>query len=105
MRCWNNAHYSTSHGSIVVDTRKLQKLKQADFALFACYWWPQADLERASIAAFLIIWLFLWDDEIDDAAGSLTNNFEDSQSFRDETTRYVEQCLGLKNHGLASENR
>jgi hypothetical protein len=90
----------TSSNSLVQDDALLRKLKKADFALFACYWWPQADFERSCIAAFLVIWLFMWDDEIDDSAGRLTNAFDDSQTFRVQTIQFVEQCLGLRDHGL-----
>jgi hypothetical protein len=94
----------TNVNSLIKDDALLQRLKNADFALFACYWWPQADFERSCIAAFLVIWLFLWDDEIDDSTGRLANAFDDSQTFRVQTTQFVEQCLGLQDHGLHSQD-
>lgn len=86
--------------SLVQDPQKLKKLKGADFSLFTCYWWPMGDLERSSIAAYLVIWLFLWDDEIDESSGSLTNDMDNAQAYRARTSEFVEQCLGLKDHNL-----
>ncbi|KAK2589502.1 hypothetical protein QQS21_012823 [Conoideocrella luteorostrata] len=90
--------------SLVHDPVKLKKLKSADFALFTSCWWPLADFERSRIVAYFVIWLFLWDDEIDESSGSLTNDFNNSQTYRARTFEFVEQCLGLKNHNLAGQD-
>ena len=44
---------------------------------------------------FLSIWLFLWDDEIDEATGSLNMDFEAAQVFRQETIDFIEYTLDL----------
>ena len=41
------------------------------------------------------IWLFTWDDEIDEPKGLCTDNFEAAQTYRLETNKFVEHCLGL----------
>ncbi|KAF4629893.1 hypothetical protein G7Y89_g8253 [Cudoniella acicularis] len=81
--------------SIITEPKKLEKLKTADFALFASCWWPQSDLSQLTILAFLSIWLFVWDDEIDESTGSLTDNLTAAQAFRAETVLFLEHCLGL----------
>lgn len=74
---------------------KIARLKAADFALFASSWWPQAEFEELRILAFLAIWLFTWDDEIDDPRGSCADDFKVAQVYRTETMNFVEHCLGL----------
>jgi hypothetical protein len=73
----------------------LEKLKAADFALFASHWWPNSDFQELRILAFLSIWLFVWDDEIDESTGSLTNDYDASVEFRRQTVIFLEQCLDL----------
>jgi hypothetical protein len=81
--------------SLIVDPQKLEKLKAADFALFASHWWPNAHFPELRILAFLSIWLFVWDDEIDETTGTLTDDYDASQEFRRQTIAYLEQCLEL----------
>lgn len=50
--------------------------------------------------AFLVIWLFLWDDELDDPTGSLIADLEGSRLYRLTTIQFVEQTLGLVDHQL-----
>lgn len=88
----------------MVDNKKeLAKLKKADFALFASSWWPAAGFDELRIVAYLAIWLFLWDDELDDPTGRLSDDMENSQRYRLRTTQFVEQALGLADHNLVSE--
>ena len=44
---------------------------------------------------FLAIWLFLWDDELDEPTGEHSDNFETAQVYRQETLKFLEGCLGL----------
>jgi len=74
---------------------KLARLKAADFALFGSSWWPQAEFEELRILTFLVIWLFTWDDEIDEPTGSCADDFEATQVYRLSTIKFVEHCLGL----------
>ncbi|KAF4629799.1 hypothetical protein G7Y89_g8351 [Cudoniella acicularis] len=60
--------------------------------------WPNCNLPELRILAFFTIWLFMWDDEIDQATGSLTDGYEASSEFRRQTPVYVEQCLELDNY-------
>jgi hypothetical protein len=73
----------------------LPHLQKADFALFASTWWPEATADRLRILAYLSIWLFIWDDEIDESTGTLSHDFSEAQAFRDETVAFVTQSLAL----------
>lgn len=81
-------------------------LRKADFALFACCWWPNAQLPKLRILAYLAIWLFLWDDEIDQTSGTLSSSFEAAQCWRDATVETVTYYLGLgeKPSGLSTQS-
>jgi hypothetical protein len=77
----------------------LRKLKLADFGTFAALWWPTAPLKQLKILAFLVIWLFTWDDELDEPSGSFADDFEAAQRYRAETARFVRYCLGVHDEG------
>ncbi|KAI9705375.1 MAG: hypothetical protein M1820_005205 [Bogoriella megaspora] len=84
----------------------LRKLKDADFAYFTSLWWPQAPFEELQVLAFLVIWLFTWDDEIDEPTGAVADDFDAAQRYREETSNFVELCLGLavQAHNSAPRN-
>ncbi|KAE8447756.1 hypothetical protein EG329_010150 [Mollisiaceae sp. DMI_Dod_QoI] len=81
--------------SLVPNEKKLAKLKTSDFALFGSNWWPKAGFNELRIVTFLAIWLFLWDDELDEPTGQYADNFEAAQKYREETVRFMRSCLRL----------
>ena len=93
--------------SVYTDNAKLRRLKDADFALFTALWWPHTALKELRILSFLVIWLFTWDDEIDEPTGSCAQDFEGAQRLREETLQFVAWCLGLekKERGIEPSNR
>lgn len=44
---------------------------------------------------FLAIWLFLWDDALDEPTGEYADNFEAAQLYREETIQFLADTLGL----------
>ncbi|KAF2756046.1 terpenoid synthase [Pseudovirgaria hyperparasitica] len=75
--------------------KQLKTLESADFALFTALWWPDAPLNRLRTLAFLIIWLFTWDDEIDTPTGFCSDDFGAAQRYREKTLEFVAATLGL----------
>lgn len=71
--------------------------------LWMLQWWPTAEFEQLRIVTFLAIWLFLWDDELDEPTGVHTNNFETAQKYRAETEQFLRECLKLDNVGKKQE--
>lgn len=53
--------------------------------------------EQLEIMAYCVIWLFMWDDEIDSECSSMGNKFDEAQRYRQTTLDYVEMALGLGN--------
>ncbi|TAQ88585.1 hypothetical protein B7494_g3094 [Chlorociboria aeruginascens] len=81
--------------SLVQNEKRLKKLKTADFALFASSWWPTAQFNELQIVTFLAIWLFLWDDELDEPTGVHSDNFQAAQAYRKETLEFIRRSLGI----------
>lgn len=75
---------------------KIKSLRGADFGYFGATWWPQASYDRLKTCTLVAVWLFAWDDEIDEDDGSLWDDSELSQPYRDETREYVRACLSLR---------
>lgn len=73
----------------------LKRLEAADFGLFVATWWPDLNREQLQVMAFCIIWLFLWDDEIDSESSNLGTEFETAQCYRNKTLDFVATALGL----------
>lgn len=74
---------------------KLPKFIAADFALFAATWWPNASFENLRTITHVVIWLFVWDDELDQAGGVLSTDLEAAAKYRAESVEFVEGCLGF----------
>ncbi|KAI0400193.1 isoprenoid synthase domain-containing protein [Xylaria palmicola] len=77
------------------DEEKQRHLEAADFAYFTALWWPDAQLEQLETLAYLVIWLFTWDDEIDQPTGLYAEDYSGARSYRDDTLNFVAACLGL----------
>jgi hypothetical protein len=80
--------------SIYSDRHKLGALKASDFAFFAATWWPKARYEELRVMLYLTIWLFTWDDEIDEPTGSYTDDLEGAERYRTQTIDFVLDCIG-----------
>ena len=55
--------------------------------------------------SFLSLWLFVWDDEIDEYTGTLSADFEASQQYRQDTIDYVSYTLGFTPDGSTHSQR
>lgn len=66
-----------------------------DYALFTALWWPEASLERLQTLAYFIMWLFIWDDEVDEPTGAYSEDLSGAQTYREQTLRFLEDCMGL----------
>ena len=85
---------------VVSDRSRIPKLRVCDFSQFGALVWPFASFDDLFVMTCLTIWLFLWDDEIDESSGSLENDFNGAQLYRATTIAFVEQSTGLRDHGL-----
>jgi hypothetical protein len=81
--------------SIYSDKHKLGALKASDFAFFAATWWPKAPKQELRVMLYMTIWLFTWDDEIDEPTGSYSEDLESANGYRAQTIDFVLSCLGF----------
>lgn len=87
------------------DHRKLKALVASDFAFFAATWWPKAKSEELTVLLFFSIWLFNWDDEIDEPCGIYTDDLEGAERYRSQTIDFAAQCLGLQDLAPSTQTR
>ncbi|KAL7623800.1 hypothetical protein AAE478_005353 [Parahypoxylon ruwenzoriense] len=81
--------------SLGLSDSKRERFEATDFALFVALWWPDAPSEKLETLAYFIIWLFIWDDEVDEPPGSYSGDFDRAQIYRDHTLRFVGRCMGI----------
>lgn len=86
----------TLHASIFSDQRKLKGLIASDFAFFAGTWWPKAKRDELTVLMYFAIWLFNWDDEIDEPTGSYADDLDGAERYRSQTIDFVLESLGLE---------
>lgn len=72
-------------------------LKHGDYALLTAMWWPCANYERLETCAFWFLWLFTWDDEIDQSSSELFINLDNADKFRKESFHFCRYSLGVPN--------
>ncbi|TAQ83097.1 hypothetical protein B7494_g8579 [Chlorociboria aeruginascens] len=96
-----DAKLQSLHSSGAV--KSLKPLRAADFASFTVLWWPHAALEEQRILAYVVIWLFTWDDEIDEPTGSVADDFQGAERYREETEQFVKFCLQLSDKGTPGQ--
>ncbi|KAL7909375.1 isoprenoid synthase domain-containing protein [Trichoderma velutinum] len=80
---------------VIKDPKIRQGFKNCDIALFCALWLPFGEWEDFYAASIFILWIFIWDDKIDMKEHALSDDFEESCRFREQTLGYVRYCLGL----------
>jgi hypothetical protein len=70
-------------------------MKRADFALFAAYVYPEAQLAELNVLTYWVIWIFAWDDESDLLDGEVTLDLSKADLYRERTLSVVYSSLGL----------
>jgi hypothetical protein len=96
------ALYSTTLCSYIVrlshsvSEAMTSKLKRANLALLVPMWFPNADAEALRVLTYFIGWMFLVDDEMDQALGSSPEEVKAFQELHLGTVTFVQQCLGLR---------
>lgn len=98
-----NPHYAQLKEAIEARIKKIYSPNMAaalidiDYALLSCIWWPRCEYKRLEVGTFWSLWLFTWDDEIDQSTSELFINLENADKFRDETYHFVRYVLGVPN--------
>ncbi|KAK7211832.1 hypothetical protein V2G26_019010 [Clonostachys chloroleuca] len=74
---------------------KLMKLRKCDFGLLAALCYPTCPRAGLLIATQLLLWIFLWDDEIDMGEGNTctATNHENAKDYCSRSLRHVEEVF------------
>ncbi|KAK4560839.1 hypothetical protein LTR86_005419 [Recurvomyces mirabilis] len=75
--------------------RGLRKVEAQDLGRFGAGWWPYAEYERMETCTDLCTWLFIWDDEIDEAGGEFNSDYQHAQQCREDIVNFVCELLDL----------
>jgi hypothetical protein len=95
---WHLSRIPNNHvPSLGYAESKLNLFKSADFALFVSCWWPKAELDVCKTISLWIIWLFVWDDEIE----SISDN--NLVEFWNNTSQFIKYSLGVERSGSSPE--
>ncbi|MCJ1401215.1 hypothetical protein MMC11_004427 [Xylographa trunciseda] len=79
--------------------KKLKKQIEIDYALSGSMWWQQADFNELRALTFFVIWLFNYDDDIDEPTGQHSDDLESARGVHREAILFIEHCLGLSSQG------
>lgn len=63
-------------------------------------WYPDAEWEELKIATAYSVWIFVWDDEIDEGETDAAHNEQLAQAYYRQSLAYIHRMLGLDGDGL-----
>lgn len=89
-------HDLLSHASIFQGKElehKRDELQAVDFGLFVAVWWPGANRDTLRSMSDFLLWLFIWDDEVDAADSRLGCDVDGVRSLVQTTLTYIEHTL------------
>ncbi|OHE90338.1 hypothetical protein CORC01_14363 [Colletotrichum orchidophilum] len=73
-----------------------EKYREANYARFVSLYYPHPDWDQVQTLALYIIWLFCWDDAIDQqGSDDLSNDLLHAKHRHDNTINVLEHVLGL----------
>ncbi|KAH8891514.1 terpenoid synthase [Thozetella sp. PMI_491] len=99
-----NPHYPAAEAIIDAKIREWiheehlrRRLRKVNLAMFCSSWYPKASLDRLLTLAYYTMWLFLWDDGIEEMAkeSSGDTGLNDVKELHHRASEYVAFHLGL----------
>lgn len=72
-----------------------RKAHKINLPVFCSVWYPRSSLDRLETIAWYSMWLFLWDDVIEDSAIPTAEGVNKIQWLHREALKYVKFHLGL----------
>ncbi|KJZ69157.1 hypothetical protein HIM_11458 [Hirsutella minnesotensis 3608] len=80
----------------IVDVKTQVGAKECDFGLLTARIYPKADWRELQIAAAYMVWVFIWDDEIDLAISDIATNKDRTRQYCERSLAYVYRLLDLE---------
>ncbi|KAH9236010.1 hypothetical protein K456DRAFT_1760744 [Colletotrichum gloeosporioides 23] len=81
-----------------------EKYRKANYARFVSLYYPHPDQNQIQTLALYIVWLFCWDDAIDQQGGDLSANLARAKTYRNDTIRVLNEALGLSTISTNTHN-
>ncbi|KAJ7646572.1 isoprenoid synthase domain-containing protein, partial [Roridomyces roridus] len=81
----------------------LAAMKDAGFASQIALWYPDAEWEELMLVTAYLLWIWIWDDEVDGGTTNISRNAEQAREYYAQSREYVQQCLGLKEKPQGSD--
>ncbi|KAK2778228.1 hypothetical protein CKAH01_03184 [Colletotrichum kahawae] len=81
-----------------------EKYRKANYARFVSLYYPHPDWNQIQTLALYIVWLFCWDDAIDQQGSDLSANLARAKTHRNDTIRVLNKALGLSTTSNNSYN-
>ncbi|KAK0113387.1 hypothetical protein ONS96_014253 [Cadophora gregata f. sp. sojae] len=79
---------------------KLKRLRRINCPLPASCWWPEASLEAGVTFMYWCMFIFTWDDELEEIhMRDVAGDSVEAQTFRRDTLLFIEHYLGLSRTG------
>ncbi|KAK4677532.1 hypothetical protein QC764_404520 [Podospora pseudoanserina] len=79
----------------ISDERVRRKAQIIDLPLFSSIWYPHATLDRLEMITWYSMWIFLWDDVIEDSATPASGITDKVSWIHHQALKYMEYHLGL----------
>ncbi|KAK4201222.1 isoprenoid synthase domain-containing protein [Triangularia verruculosa] len=97
-----NPHYNVLKRKVaakikewITDDHVRRKAEIIDLPLFSSLWYPYASLDRLETATWYSMWIFLWDDVIEESAAPSSGITDKVSWIHQQALRYMEYHLGL----------
>lgn len=75
--------------------KKRSKLKATEPQIAASYVFPDADLAQLKVLSLFNIWIYAWDEEIEDSTGEYSHDLKLGRQFCEDCIGFVERHLGV----------
>ncbi|KAJ5630144.1 terpenoid synthase [Penicillium herquei] len=75
--------------------KKLKALKESDMGGLVAFWYPLSDLPELEMMTAFLIWIFVWDDEVDTSETLISSDAQRVRAYSEQSMRYIRQELGL----------
>ncbi|VUC25775.1 unnamed protein product [Clonostachys rosea] len=90
-----NSHLGQLRPSVINNPEKISKVIDCDFALLACLICPNAGWEEIQSFSVFLIWIFVWDDDLDLADPEIAGTKSEAAAYCRESAESAQMSLGL----------
>ncbi|KAH6983187.1 isoprenoid synthase domain-containing protein [Ilyonectria sp. MPI-CAGE-AT-0026] len=86
--------------SVIDDERKIRGVKKCNFAWFTALWYRETGWTDLQTAALFVLWIFVWDDEIDTGESAYSTDLNLARTYRQQSLDFARWCLDQQESNL-----